>query len=126
MRETGEGDEEDANGREEVADGVTERVRRDSELDEREQRLLGCTVDPRKSIPLFFYLDCFPTFRILSQRHQVAPSHLSHAIDSIWSVVSLPLLRLQPLRYGALEGRQLAGYLLFGSPGTGKHWLRGR
>ena len=26
------------------------------------------------------------------------PSHLSHAIDSIWSVISLPLLRLQPFR----------------------------
>ena len=37
-------------GREEEVDEVIERVKRDPDLDEHEQRLLGCIVDPRKSI----------------------------------------------------------------------------
>jgi len=37
-------------GREEEMDEVIERVKRDPNLDEHEQRLLGCIVDPRKSV----------------------------------------------------------------------------
>ena len=57
--EAGEGknskEDEDANvsnrkGREEEVDEVIERVKRDPDLDEHEQRLLGCIVDSRKSI----------------------------------------------------------------------------
>ena len=49
-----EGGEESANadgkrGREEEVDEVIERVKQESDLDEHEQRLLGCIVDPRES-----------------------------------------------------------------------------
>ena len=50
---TGKGGEEDADGRkgrEEAMDEVIERVKRDPELDEHEQRLLGCIVDPREFV----------------------------------------------------------------------------
>lgn len=57
IAEAGEGkdDEEGANmnsrkGREEEMDEVIERVKRDPNLDEHEQRLLGCIVDPRESV----------------------------------------------------------------------------
>ena len=51
-----EGGEEGANvdgkrGREEEVDEVIERVKQDTGLDEHEQRLLGCIVDPRKPNP---------------------------------------------------------------------------
>ena len=49
-----EGEEDvDADGRrerEDEVDEVIERVKRDPDLDEHEQRLLGCIVDPRKSV----------------------------------------------------------------------------
>ena len=47
------GDEEDTDGgevREEAVDEMIERVKRDPELDEHEQRLLGCIVGPRKVV----------------------------------------------------------------------------
>lgn len=57
--ETGEGDDskeseggvnvDGRRGREKETDEVIERVKRDTDLDEHEQRLLGCIVDPRKS-----------------------------------------------------------------------------
>ena len=52
----GEAGEEGANmdckrGREEEVDEVIERVKQDTDLDEHEQRLLGCIVDPRESNP---------------------------------------------------------------------------
>lgn len=58
--EDGKGGEEGTNadsrkGREEEVDEVIERVKQDPDLDEHEQRLLGCIVDPRKS-NVFHYL----------------------------------------------------------------------
>ena len=57
--------EKGPDGREEAVEDVTEKVGRDSELDEHEQRLLECMVDPRKSIPPFVYLH---RFHILNSR----------------------------------------------------------
>ena len=53
-------DEEDASvnnrkGREEELDEEIEKLKQDPNLEEHEQRLLGCIVDPRKSV--FFYLE---------------------------------------------------------------------
>lgn len=45
----GEEDTDGRKGRGEEVDEVIERVKRDPDLDEHEQRLLGCIVDPRKS-----------------------------------------------------------------------------
>ena len=63
-RKIGEGGKKDIDGRkgrEEAADEVIERVKRDSELDEHEQRPLDCIVDPRKSILLSVDFHCSPT-----------------------------------------------------------------
>ena len=67
----GEDSKEDANmtgrkGREEEVDEVIERVNQDPDLDEHEQRLLGCIVDPRK----------FNTFRSLGGRLTALESFL--------------------------------------------------
>jgi ATP-dependent 26S proteasome regulatory subunit len=44
----------------------------------------------------------------------------SEVIDSIRSLVSLPLLFPEPFRCGILKQQSMTGALLFGPPGTGK------
>ena len=121
---TGKGGEEDADGRkgrEEAMDEVIERVKRDPELDEHEQRLLGCIVDPREFIrrfSSFAHLLNSLAGTLISTFGQV---HLPpHTIDSIRSIVSLPLLHPSAFRYGILKEHGITGCLLFGPPGTGK------
>lgn len=43
-----------------------------------------------------------------------------HTIDSVRTIVSLPLLHPQAFKQGILKEHVIAGCLLFGPPGTGK------
>ncbi|EAU88467.2 ATPase [Coprinopsis cinerea okayama7 len=84
-------------------DEIVERVRNEADLDPYEQRLLGCIVDSA-SMPTSF-----------SQVH-LPP----HVIDSVRTIVSLPLLHPQAFQQGILKQHGMTGCLLFGPPGTGK------
>lgn len=44
----------------------------------------------------------------------------SHTIDSVRTLVSLPLLYPQAFAHGVLKQHAMTGALLFGPPGTGK------
>lgn len=44
----------------------------------------------------------------------------SHTIDSIRTIVSLPLLHPHAFQQGILKEHSMTGCLLFGPPGTGK------
>ncbi|KAF9647587.1 AAA-domain-containing protein [Thelephora ganbajun] len=90
-------------GREEEVDEVIEKVKQGTDLDEHEQRLLGCIVDPRTLTSTFGQVHLPP-----------------HTIDSVRSIVSLPLLRPHAFQYGILKEHGITGCLLFGPPGTGK------
>jgi SpoVK/Ycf46/Vps4 family AAA+-type ATPase len=84
-------------------DELIEQLKRDPTLDQYEQRLLGSIVNP-KSMPTTF-----------------AQVHLPPAtIDSIRTIVSLPLLHPSAFGYGILKQHTMNGALLFGAPGTGK------
>lgn len=74
-----------------------------SNLDPHEERLLSCIVNPA-TMPTTF-----------------AQVHLPEAtIDSIRTIVSLPLLHPAAFRRGILRHHSMTGALLFGAPGTGK------
>jgi SpoVK/Ycf46/Vps4 family AAA+-type ATPase len=74
-----------------------------SNLDPHEERLLTCIVNPA-TMPTTF-----------------AQVHLPEAtIDSIRTIVSLPLLHPSAFRHGILKQHSMTGALLFGAPGTGK------
>ncbi|KAF9780481.1 AAA-domain-containing protein [Thelephora terrestris] len=91
------------NGKEEELDEVIEKLKQDPDLDEHEQRLLGCIVDPRTLTSTFGQVHLPP-----------------HTIDSVRSIVSLPLLHPHAFQYGILKDHGITGCLLFGPPGTGK------
>ncbi|GBE81988.1 predicted protein [Sparassis crispa] len=84
-------------------DEVVERVKQDPDLDQHEHRLLSCIVDTTSLSTTF------------SQVH-LPP----HTIDSVRTVVSLPLLYPVAFQHGILKEHSMAGCLLFGPPGTGK------
>jgi len=74
-----------------------------SNLDSHEERLLTCIVNPA-TMPTTF-----------------AQVHLPEAtIDSIRTIVSLPLLHPAAFKHGILKHHSMTGALLFGAPGTGK------
>lgn len=74
-----------------------------SNLDPHEERLLACIVNPA-TMPTTF-----------------AQVHLPDAtIDSIRTIVSLPLLHPAAFKHGILKQHSMTGALLFGAPGTGK------
>ncbi|KAF8609980.1 AAA-domain-containing protein [Ceratobasidium sp. AG-I] len=85
------------------ADEVVERVKSDPELDTHEERLLGCIVNPAELQTTF------------AQVHLPDPT-----IDSVRTLVSLPLLYPAAFRSGILAQHAMTGALLFGPPGTGK------
>ncbi|OBZ75532.1 Protein MSP1 [Grifola frondosa] len=78
-------------------------TRRDPDLDVHEQRLLGCIVDTGSLTTTF------------NQVHLPA-----HTIDSVRTIVSLPLLHPGAFQHGILKEHSMTGCLLFGPPGTGK------
>ncbi|KAH9981234.1 hypothetical protein BGW80DRAFT_1434423 [Lactifluus volemus] len=85
------------------AGDIVEAVKTDPYLDTHEQRLLGCIVDS-VSMPTSF-----------------AQVHLpAHTIDSVRTIVSLPLLHPTAFQEGILKEHSMTGCLLFGPPGTGK------
>ncbi|KAH9946015.1 AAA-domain-containing protein [Epithele typhae] len=96
--------EEHTAGEEEAdVDEIIEKLRRNPDLDEHEQRLLGCIVDTAFVTTTF------------SQVHLP-----DHTIDSVRTMVSLPLLHPSAFQHGILKEHSMTGCLLFGPPGTGK------
>lgn len=95
--------EEAEEGRERVVDEVVEAIKQDKDLDPHEERLLGCIVDPSSISTTFAHV------------------HLpQHTVDSVRTLVSLPLLYPTAFQTGILREHAMAGCLLFGPPGTGK------
>ncbi|KAG7092332.1 hypothetical protein E1B28_008693 [Marasmius oreades] len=84
-------------------DEVIEAVKNDPDLDHHEQRLLSSIVDAASMSTTF------------SQVHLP-----QHTIDSVRSIVSLPLLHPKAFQHGILKEHGMTGCLLFGPPGTGK------
>ncbi|KAG8724144.1 hypothetical protein FRC09_000102 [Ceratobasidium sp. 395] len=83
-------------------DEVIEKVK-SADLDDYEQRLLGCIVDVVKLSTTFENVHLPMT-----------------VIDSVRSIVSLPLLFPEAFKSGILKQQAISGALLFGPPGTGK------
>ena len=101
--EEAEEEEEESDAEASDIDDLIEQLKRDPTLDQYEQRLLGSIVNP-KNMPTTF-----------------AQVHLPPAtIDSIRTIVSLPLLHPSAFEYGILKQHSMNGALLFGAPGTGK------
>lgn len=101
-----EEEHEDDEGEEtegEKVDEVVERVRQDPYLEQHEQRLLSCIVDPASLSTTF------------SQVHLP-----EHTVDAVRTIVSLPLLHPAAFQQGILKEHGMTGCLLFGPPGTGK------
>lgn len=96
-------DNEDSDGELSDVEELIEQLKHDPSLDQHEQRLLGSIVNPR----------LMPT--TFSQVHLPAAT-----IDSIRTIVSLPLLKPEAFGYGVLRQHGMNGALLFGAPGTGK------
>ncbi|KAG9125205.1 hypothetical protein FRC07_008570 [Ceratobasidium sp. 392] len=98
----GNGGSSDEDENEKKGDEVIEKVK-SADLDEYEKRLLGCIVDVVK---------LSTTFESVHLPEQV--------IDSVRSIVSLPLLFPDAFKSGILKQQAISGALLFGPPGTGK------
>ncbi|EGO20955.1 hypothetical protein SERLADRAFT_363141 [Serpula lacrymans var. lacrymans S7.9] len=96
-------DEGEAETGQESVDEVVERIKQDPDLEQHEQRLLACIVDAASMSTSF------------SQVH-LPP----HTIDSVRTIVSLPLLHPAAFQQGILKEHGMTGCLLFGPPGTGK------
>ncbi|CAE6468996.1 unnamed protein product [Rhizoctonia solani] len=88
-------------------DDLVERVKGDPDLEPHEDRLLGC-------------ISC----RTAELQTTFAQVHLPDAtIDSVRTLISLPLLYPAAFRSGILAQHAMTGALLFGPPGTGKTLL---
>ncbi|QRV85888.1 AAA family ATPase [Ceratobasidium sp. AG-Ba] len=84
-------------------DDLVEKIKNDPQLETHEERLLGCIVNPAELQATF------------------AQVHLPDTtIDSVRTLVSLPLLYPAAFRSGILSQHAMTGALLFGPPGTGK------
>ncbi|KAK0197193.1 hypothetical protein F5146DRAFT_34122 [Armillaria mellea] len=87
----------------ESIDEVVDRLKNDPDLDGHEQRLLPCVVNTA-AMPTTFSQVHLPT----------------NTIDSVRTIVSLPLLHPEAFQQGILKEHTITGCLLFGPPGTGK------
>ncbi|THU86408.1 AAA-domain-containing protein [Dendrothele bispora CBS 962.96] len=96
-------DEEEETQQQEGYDEIVDKVKNDPDLDPHEQRLLPSIVDAASMTTTF------------SRVHLPA-----HTIDSVRSIVSLPLLHPEAFQHGILKEHAMTGCLLFGPPGTGK------
>jgi SpoVK/Ycf46/Vps4 family AAA+-type ATPase len=98
-----EGDEAEEGDEEDNIPALIESLKQSNSLDPHEERLLTCIVNPA-TMPTTF-----------------AHVHLPEAtIDSIRTIVSLPLLHPAAFKQGILKQHSITGALLFGAPGTGK------
>lgn len=100
-------------------DELIQRIKEDPDLPSHEQRLLGCIVDSGKSATstVLSYL----TLLVASMQTSFNDVHLpAHTIDSVRTIVSLPLLYPAAFQQGILKQHSMTGCLLFGPPGTGK------
>ena len=88
-------------------DAVVTALRKSSDLNKYEKRLLPCIVDAHKLATTDFSRVHLP----------------STTIDAIRTMVSLPLLYPDAFRTGILGEHSAGGALLFGPPGTGKTLL---
>lgn len=95
--------EEQSNAESSTLDDVVERLKTDGELDPHEQRLLPCIVDTASMTTTFGQVHLPP-----------------HTIDSVRTIVSLPLIHPQAFQQGILKEHGMTGCLLFGPPGVGK------
>ncbi|KZV89211.1 AAA-domain-containing protein [Exidia glandulosa HHB12029] len=86
-----------------AADPIVEKVKSADDLDQFEQSLLGAIVDPT-------------TIRTVYADVCIQP----HIIETLRSVVSLPLLFPEAYSVGILGKESMSGVLLYGPPGTGK------
>lgn len=90
-----------------LVDPVVSALKKATDLNKHEKRLLPCVVDAHKLASTNF-----------------ARVHLPNAtIDAIRTMVSLPLLFPDAFRTGILGEHSAGGALLFGPPGTGKTLL---
>lgn len=104
----------------EAVDEVVERLKRDPELDSHEQRLLSCIVDASKSQAVFLVMITDPHL-VESIPTTFSQVHLpERTVDSVRTIVSLPLLHPSAFQHGILKEHAMTGCLLFGPPGTGK------
>lgn len=115
---------EDGNEEEQQAkpDELVEKIKHDSDLEAHEQRLLPCIVDSGTSdSAIFIFIFENLKYNIASMPTSFDQVHLPpHTIDSVRTIVSLPLLHPQAFQQGILKQHGMAGCLLFGPPGTGK------
>ncbi|KIY64235.1 AAA-domain-containing protein [Cylindrobasidium torrendii FP15055 ss-10] len=84
-------------------DELVERLKNDPDLDAHEQKLLPSIVNPL-TMPTSFSQVHLPT----------------NTVDSVRTIVSLPLLHPEAFQQGILKEHNITGCLLFGPPGTGK------
>ena len=101
-------------------DEVLESVKRDQDLDQHEQRLLGCIVDSGRT-PVLITLGFinFDIIVIATMPTTFKSVHLPPAtIDSVRTIVSLPLLHPEAFSTGILKTHSMNGVLLFGPPGA--------
>jgi len=121
VREQEEEDEDEGFEVEREVDEVVERVKNESDLDSHESRLLPCIVDSgeMKFEHRFRFLTMIPPKA--SMTTSFSQVHLpAHTIDSVRTIVSLPLLHPAAFQQGILKEHGMTGCLLFGPPGTGK------
>ncbi|KZV80242.1 AAA-domain-containing protein [Exidia glandulosa HHB12029] len=86
-----------------AGDVIVEKVKKAQDLDEYERSLLGAIIDPT-------------TIKTVYADVCIQP----HIIDTLRSVVSLPLLFPEAYGVGILGKESMSGVLLYGPPGTGK------
>lgn len=117
-----EEDQEEAEDSPKNVNEVVERLKNDVNIDGHEERLLSCIVNPGTSLfigyPPGSLSLCFSEATMPTSFSQV---HLpAHTIDSVRTLVSLPILHPQAFKQGILKEHSMTGCLLFGPPGTGK------
>ncbi|KAI0079953.1 AAA-domain-containing protein [Panus rudis PR-1116 ss-1] len=106
QEEEKEEDAEREDKKEKKVDEVVEQLKREAEednMDPYQQRLMRCIVDP-------------VNLRTTFDQVYLPP----HTIDSVRTIVSLPLLHPSAFQTGVLKEHGMTGCLLFGPPGTGK------
>lgn len=108
--------------REVQVDDIVEAVKHDPYLDAHEHRLVGCIVDSGEFSQGSANQLFVANGRVaVSMPTSFAQVHLPvHTIDSVRTIVSLPLLHPTAFQQGILKEHSMTGCLLFGPPGTGK------